>query len=398
MREKAKKLFDCLTNVQEEYIEEAQAPLEKAPRNPVWILRIVAAACACLVLTAGILFATAGSQNGFKAETAGGVQSFPSEALAAGEGAATGSTAEPGDSGEHRWPVKKGEVSSSAEYGGKLSGGSPAPVPGWDELEIYGQYPNIPYNGLRYWAGGGVVPEEDLESELGTIAAKSGGGYEGAEEDVERRLDARIWKIRGISQHCAVAVQYSGVSSWYSALNQDYVPETLGQFIDDLDLRENLVFGAAEYQYRSGGEIIQVQFDSVDSARVWELLLSDRGAPNVPGYFENHPAEEYVFDLRLAVSLPILGEENLGMTLWNNGYLETNLMSRTQKLFYIGEEAVEAFKDYVVNECEGYEIEPAFSPPAANRERSAEAASSSAESVPAAFPPERTVPSSTGME
>ena len=57
--------------------------------------------------------------------------------------------------------------------------------------------------------------------------------------------------------------------------------------------------------------------------------------------------------LDLSVSLPLLGYDNISISLREGGWVLTNLLS-TGKLFQVGEEAAGDFVRYVLEECPGY--------------------------------------------
>ncbi|MDE7212010.1 MAG: hypothetical protein K2O03_11300, partial [Lachnospiraceae bacterium] len=56
-----------------------------------------------------------------------------------------------------------------------------------------------------------------------------------------------------------------------------------------------------------------------------------------------------------SVNVPILGYQNVSIAVMENGYVKTNILD-TGKLFCIGEENAQALVDYVLKECEGYEM------------------------------------------
>ena len=47
--------------------------------------------------------------------------------------------------------------------------------------------------------------------------------------------------------------------------------------------------------------------------------------------------------------------ENISISIREEGYIITNILS-TGKMFRVGEENTKAFVDYVLDECDGYEI------------------------------------------
>ena len=59
----------------------------------------------------------------------------------------------------------------------------------------------------------------------------------------EYAANAEIYEIKGILSECAAAVKYDAGGKYYVCRNSHFSkPETLGQFMNDLSLKENLTF------------------------------------------------------------------------------------------------------------------------------------------------------------
>lgn len=227
-------------------------------------------------------------------------------------------------------------------------------VPHWEDMEIYEQYSNIEFSGNHYNVRAGMVESNQLGKELGTLTAEGHDEYAYlAGEDAARFYPAAIHEIKGISPSCAIAVCYEGDDVFYAAVNSHYRPETLGQFIQDLNLKDTLQFNYVDYNFfKESGEYTTVYFENVESSKIWEFLLSDENAKNEYSDFDFDQVEEL---LSISVDVPLLGYENISITLYEDGYLTTNILD-TGKKFYIGTENAQSFFRYVIDECEGYEI------------------------------------------
>lgn len=252
---------------------------------------------------------------------------------------------------EHPYPRREVKMSSLEMELQKTS----YVIPKWEERKIYEQFTEVSCNGIRYSARKGVVPAKRLGALLGGGTATGFDEYaEQKGEDGIRHRNFKLYEIAGISTECAVAVQYEGDSAYYAAVNSYYRPETLGQFVEDLNLRELVSFGKAYYSYhkRFSGDYATVHFETVDSGKIWELLLSETEAENV---YSDLDFERPKKVLGISVNIPLLGYENISLSVLEDGYIMTNILD-TGKQFYIGEENTEAFVEYVRKECEGYEI------------------------------------------
>lgn len=324
-------LYEAFGEISERHVEGARK--QKTSRKPAWVKWGALAACLCLV--------------------AGGAYCYKLE-----------------------HPYLKKEVVISAEHQMMEQGPEPSmwQVPKWEDLEIYAQYPKLPWDDMEYSARKGVVLSEQLGVELAEVTASGMDEYDLiAGEDAIRYCNAILYEIAGISTECAVAVKYECCDTYFAAVNCMYYPQTLEQFIADLNLQENLTFGTAYYSYRKpfSGEHATIHFENVDGAKIWELLLANPTAENV--YSEELLKREQPKKLLgISINIPLLGYENISLAIMDKGYIQTNILD-TGKLFYVGEEYTEAFLEYVLKKCEGYEVITVYSMDDAKEESATEA-------------------------
>ena len=134
--------------------------------------------------------------------------------------------------------------------------------------------------------------------------------------------------------------------------NSWYKPATLGEFIDALNLRENLSVGTVYYDYfDENNEHVNVEFTGLTVDKVFEMLLFDGSIANV----ENYDTMWFHRIMGISVDVAVLGYKNISIAVTEEGYVTTNILD-TGKAFYIGEEKVQAFVNYVMENCEGLEI------------------------------------------
>lgn len=233
-------------------------------------------------------------------------------------------------------------------------------VPRWEELPVCRQYSRVAFAAsagqepAEYNSSGEEVPSWRIGEELGEVIAEGWDSYaDRTGEDAKRQKPAKVRSITKVSNECAIAVQYEGTDEWYAFTNSHYRPQTLGQFIEDLNLREELSFGTVYYSYwKSSGEYATVRFDKVSPEVIWESLLSETGAENEA---DGQPGGEPYEILGISVDIPLLGYKNISLSVREEGYITTNILD-TGKRFLIGTENTQAFVDYVLDECEGYEL------------------------------------------
>ncbi len=297
-------LLDAMELAAPAYIEAAEAVPPAKKRR--WIKWAAAAVCLCLTVSGGLLY-----------------------------------------KGEHPYPV-------IYETAAGPQGSEIAEVPHWEDMAIYAQYFEIELNGSTYTARSGQIPPEKLGRELARTTAGGWDEYAAvAGEDPNRYTDVTVYEISGISPDCAAAVLYHGSDVYYAAVNSYYCPDTLGQFIDDLDLKNTAVFNCAYYEFKKiSGKYACARFDGLDGNMVWEMLLS---APEAENRYDDLNFQQPDKILDISVSIPLLGYENISLSICEGGYIITNILD-TGKMFCIGEENTEAFIDYVLHSCEGHEL------------------------------------------
>jgi len=306
-------LYEAFGNINEKYVEAAN---KRRPKNYSWIKWMSVAACLGLVVAGMYCYKL-----------------------------------------EHPYPKKEvllEQLKPSMEQGTEKS---MYEVPVWEDLEIYAKYPEVAWNDVKFDVRAGRVGETQLGAHLVDSTANSMAETSVLTgEEVVRYYDITLYEIAGISTDCAVAVLYKDTDSYYAAVNSWYRPETLGQFISDLNLQEAASFGKAYYTYRKtfSGDYATVYFENISSEKIWEMLLAEQNAENV--YSDKLLKEVQPKTLLdISINIPVLGYENISLSVMEKGYIKTNILD-TGKLFNIGEKNTEAFIDYVLKECDGYEI------------------------------------------
>lgn len=217
----------------------------------------------------------------------------------------------------------------------------------WSEMTPKEQYNSLKFNSFALNGRYQEIPAEKIGALLGSGTAE---GFD-RHKNVTHAMNAAVYEILGVSRECAVAAQLEGRSDYFVYVNCEYQPETLGDFIRDLNLKENMSFGFAYYSpekgdpdYTEKGGVLHEYTDLTDE-KIWEMLLSDETAPAVPA------TGNEVYKMYMGMEFPLLGYSNMALGVTEDGYLLTNILD-TQKMFYIGTEKTEAFVSYVRENCE----------------------------------------------
>ncbi len=216
-----------------------------------------------------------------------------------------------------------------------------AVIPQWNEKKISEKFPEAVFGGKTYSVSNGKTDEEFIGNYLGEAELT---GYD-IYEDKTHSIKAYIYEIKDISGECAVAVKFEGTEGYYPYLNHYYIPKTLGDMVTDLNLRNTLSFSVAYMNIYQSDRRIYRKYNDFDDNIVWEKLLTDLSSENVS--CENLSSDE----LSISVDISVLGIKNLSFAVTSDGYIKTNLLA-TQKVFFVGKEKTEAFRNYLTANVE----------------------------------------------
>lgn len=213
----------------------------------------------------------------------------------------------------------------------------------WEEKPMWRRYPDFE----RFEIGNYIVYETTVDaSKVGEYLQDVNlHGYDNCTQTPHDEI-GKIYRIEGINDTAAVALQYPGRDDYFPAMNTKYSPATLGELIEDLNLRENIRIGTVYYSYHDeNGRIHDREYAGLTVEKMYELLLSDPTLPNVA----DQPLD-WTHKVAFRVDVPLLGITNLGIPVSEDGYIRIYLMG-AEKIFHIGEDKVNAFMTYVEENC-----------------------------------------------
>ena len=213
----------------------------------------------------------------------------------------------------------------------------------WDEKTNTEKFPIVKINGAEYGVANRPIPYDKIGNSITKLTVLGCDEYTNS----EYASNAEIYEIKGISAECAAAVKYDADGKYYVCRNSHYKPETLGQFMNDLSLKENLTFVSfSGTQMKNGKAVCDVEYTNADKAKVWELLFSDTAAKAVKDY----DSMDFERAADIGIDLKLLGYKNISLAVTRDGYLTTNILD-TGKAFYIGKPAAEKFLSYLEKDC-----------------------------------------------
>lgn len=337
------KMIHAIGGIDDKFIDEAAQPSRK---KAVIIRWCAAAAGFCVIagLTAAV-WINSGTNGIFLNKNSGAANGTGEEILTEEydgkyQGNGTADTA-PGDS--ETFLEEAGDMATETSSSQDIY-----EVPSWDDMTVTQKFPYLSFNGYEYSTADKVIHEESIGKKLTSATLTGKDVYTGK----TYAINADIYEITDISKNCAVSLKFEGYDELYVCRNSGYRPETLGQFIDDLNLKNTLTFGKAYATIQKDkNSYAQTEYSGLDGEKVWEMLLSDRELKNVENYDSMNFGKELI---SVSINIELLGYENISLAVTGDGYLTTNILG-TGKAFFIGKEKAGNFAEYVRENCEGTE-------------------------------------------
>lgn len=215
-------------------------------------------------------------------------------------------------------------------------------TPRWDELTIAQQFGTAKYNDNIYDSKNTEISSDMIGDNLGTAVLTGLDVY----KEAQNGKNATLYAVKDFPQECVIAVQFEGRSDYFVYINAYYRPNTLGEFIEDLNLKETVSFGSVYYDDFIDGKYTYFEFPNVTDDIIWQMLFDDVSVKNVHSDTEYHDTL-----MSIGVDIPLLGYKNISVSITEDGYLTTNILD-TGKTFYIGEDKVQEFMNYIFDNYE----------------------------------------------
>lgn len=254
---------------------------------------------------------------------------------------------------KNNWIIK--EVKMDQEERKEEIQHSIAILPKWEKMSISQQFFEVEYNNSRYSSKITKISSDNILNNIGSSILK---GYDEYNK-ITHNKNAQIYSIKNLSDKCAIALKFEGDNEYYVYVNAYYKPATLGEFMNDLRLKEITSFGTIEYNYWDEDlqQNINIEFYNVDNEIIWQKLFNDISLENIysDNDIEKYTSERFTQSISISVDIPILGYKNISVSLTDKGYLLTNILD-TGKGFYIGENKVKEFLNYIKENYNGYQI------------------------------------------
>lgn len=183
-------------------------------------------------------------------------------------------------------------------------------------------------SGIQYTNISGNISAEHICEFLGkqVLTAKA--------ENEEISSNAELFSIKDISSDAMIAVKFEGNDDFNIYRNQEYMPETLEEFIDDLGIEQYAVLNSAEYSDFSNGYELR-NYYGFDTEMIINTLMDK---PDAVCYkYSNLSIDKVTPKINIVCDMNEIVPLKAGFGISQKGYLITNLTGGGLA-FYIGEE------------------------------------------------------------
>ena len=236
-----------------------------------------------------------------------------------------------------RWTVKEIiDLNNSEIVGG------PSVIPLWENLSTCEKFASVFYKDNEYSNNGTYKLSHNVIGDF--LSSVTMVGYD-FYTNTYHNINATIYTIKNFSEKCLVAVKFEETTDFYVYINTSYRPDTLEEFIKDLDLKESLTFESIYYDDIINKKYMNFEFIDVPDDIIWNMLFDNTNLKNIYNDEISHN-EKMIIKIRIP---SINYERQLRIT--EEGYIETNLLE-TGKGFYIGIDKVENFSNYIFSNYE----------------------------------------------
>ncbi len=239
----------------------------------------------------------------------------------------------------------------------------------WDEMSLTEKYPIVQLSanaasGLYTTANAPIEESRIVGKLISGVVSVNAAAFEGLVKKPSDRspdhLSAEVYSIKNIDSRYAIALKFikdasmtDNFDNFYVYVNSSADPDSFETLVNALDFSATVTFSQA-YYYPGDGKTIG--FEGLDKTKILDILLENaKGAKSVPDPDSFLSKQSYKKRLDLATNLDTLGVRNKSLSVTDDGYLMTNLLS-TARVFFIGKETAQKLTDHITSNYKGYEL------------------------------------------
>lgn len=209
----------------------------------------------------------------------------------------------------------------------------------FEKYPFYSKYGILRFNSKKYSVQyGGDCDKKYIDKKIANATVES--FYEVESEIMKAEIS--VYKIKGISTDCAVAVKDEKADKYYYYADQRFKFKSLNDMEKKLKLKTNMTFSYARYDDRKASV---TNYLNLNSDKIMEILFDNSNAKAV-----NDPGIKTHFDFELNVVIPCLSSQKdvHWICISEDGYLRFHIFD-DYKFFFIGKEKAQDIIEYVKN-------------------------------------------------
>ena len=239
----------------------------------------------------------------------------------------------------------------------------------WDEMSLTEKYPSVQLSanaatGLYFTADAPIAENRLVGKLISGVVSVNAAAFEGLVKKPSDRspdhLSAEVYSIKNIDSRYAIALKFikdasmtDNFDNFYVYVNSSADPDSFETLVNALDFSATVTFSQA-YYYPGDGKTIG--FEGLDKTKILDILLENaKSAKSVPDPDSFLSKQSYKKRLDLATNIDTLGVRNKSLSVTDDGYLMTNLLS-TARVFFIGQETADKLIDHITSNYKGYEL------------------------------------------
>lgn len=216
----------------------------------------------------------------------------------------------------------------------------------WEEKEIYEKFYKLTFYDNDYYSNKNKIEDSNIADFIETTKI-----IEYDDEKLEHESTINIYNIKNISNKCAIAVKFEHDNNFYIYTNLYYVPTTLENLIEDLNLIQEISFNSIIYHNKNeNNQYENIEFENIKKDDVINFVFDNISLNNL--YNEGSLHMDYIITIKANISIL---NSDIDINITTDGYLITNILG-TEKIFYLGDNKVEEFVDYIIRNYTGYKI------------------------------------------
>lgn len=223
-------------------------------------------------------------------------------------------------------------------------------IPKWDEMDDGKRYTNLEDDGPfgHYYSSRTPVDSSFVGEYLSDTVAS---GYD-VYEEATHKTGTMIYKLKNVDIDTAICVKFESSADYYLFKNPNIHVSTLGDFAEKFGLSDYLSFtGYAERRGYFRDSIIYVLqygrriYNLTETKGLYDLLFEKAETPlaELPPF---GTTEGPIGSVSFAVDCLTTGQKNVDITVYEHGYLTTNI-NWYGYCFFIGEEQAAKIIDYM---------------------------------------------------